>query len=165
MLAWGWSKKGPKHVAILGCWRLYMLLCSDGITHLILFCVSITVSAQTQPNTSHTNKTLAGSIWQDLLRTTRNDQVPLCLQQGGNAALRGTEPRAAVIGSPRGTQYRYLRFAHRQGEVRGRRSNDPYIFNFITRRTWEINLITTSGVPRIFWPLFKVYRWGLSPLP
>ena len=37
MLAWGWSRKGPKHVAIVGCWWLYMLLCSDGINHLILF--------------------------------------------------------------------------------------------------------------------------------
>ena len=29
MLTWGWSRKGLKHVAMLGCWWLYMLLCPD----------------------------------------------------------------------------------------------------------------------------------------
>ena len=37
MLAWGSSRKEPKHVAILGCWWLYMLLCFDGINQFILF--------------------------------------------------------------------------------------------------------------------------------
>jgi len=115
------------------------------------FILRLHYSFRADPAKHITYEQNAGSIWQDLLRRTRNDQVPLCLQQGGYVALRGTELRAAVIGSPRGTQYRYLRFAHRHGEgVRGRRSNDPYIFNFITRRTWEINLITTRGVSRIF---------------
>ena len=37
MLVWGWSKKAPKHVAILRCRWLYMLLCYDGINHWVLF--------------------------------------------------------------------------------------------------------------------------------
>jgi hypothetical protein len=37
MLAWIWFRMGPKYVAILGCWWLYMLLCCDGINHLISF--------------------------------------------------------------------------------------------------------------------------------
>ena len=79
------------------------MLCSDGINNLNLLCVFVTQFSR-RPTKHITHEQNAGSIWQDLLRRTRNDQVPLCLQQGGYVALRGTEPRAAVIGSPRGTQ-------------------------------------------------------------
>jgi hypothetical protein len=37
MLDWWWSGERPKHVATLGCRWLYILLCSDGINHSILF--------------------------------------------------------------------------------------------------------------------------------
>jgi len=35
MLAWGWSRNGPKHVAVLGYWWLY-ILCFNRINQLIL---------------------------------------------------------------------------------------------------------------------------------
>ena len=62
----------------------------------------------------------AGSIWQDLLRSTRNDQVPLSTTrwprspEGDGATCCNNRQPSRLTGTG------HLRFAHRQKEVRGR---------------------------------------------
>jgi hypothetical protein len=148
-----------KHVAMLGCWWLYML-CSDGINNLNLLCAFVTVFAQTyqthhtrtkrwvnmarfaQKNTQWPGATLSATR---RLRSPEGDGTTCCSNRQPSRHT-GTGICASYIDREKGAQKQW-----------------SYILNLITSRTWEINLITTSRVSRIFWPLCKCYRWGLSP--
>ena len=75
MLAWGWSRKGPQHVAMLGCWWLHTLLCSDGINHLTLFCVEsfATLGILQSQSTGNVCRLFCGWFWMsDLLLPHKN---------------------------------------------------------------------------------------------